>query len=37
MTNGYNSTAPSVIAALNAELKDAYCSSRKVDVDRMGC
>lgn len=37
MANSFNATSPSVVAALNAELKDAYCSSRKVGVDRMGC
>lgn len=37
MTNSYNTTDASTIAALNAELKDAYCSSRKLSVDRMGC
>ena len=37
MTNLYNVTAPAVIDALNAELKAAYCASRKLAVDRMGC
>jgi hypothetical protein len=37
MVNAYNSTDGPVIAALNAELKDAYCASNKASVDRMGC
>jgi hypothetical protein len=37
MENAYNATAPASIAAHSAELKAAYCSSRKLSVDRMGC
>ena len=37
MTNSYAATAPAVIDSLNAELKAAYCASRKLAVDRMGC
>ena len=37
MDNAFASTPPAVVASLNAELKAAYCSSRKLDVDRMGC
>ena len=37
MDNVYSRTDPAIVAALSAELKGAYCSSRKVGVDRMGC
>lgn len=37
MDNMYNSTAAITLAALQAELLDAYCSSRKLATDRMGC
>ena len=37
MNNVFNVTAPGVIDSLNTELKNAYCSSRKLAVDRMGC
>ena len=37
MDNAYHRADPAVVAALNAELKGAYCSSRKLGVDRMGC
>jgi hypothetical protein len=37
MLNEYPTTAPAVQAAMAAELKAAYCSSRKLAPDRMGC
>eukprot|EP00937_MAST-01D_sp_MAST-1D-sp2_P007682 g7682.t1 len=37
MNNAFNATPPATVAAHRAELKAAYCSSRKVGVDRMGC
>ncbi len=37
MVNSFNVTPPAVVDSLNAELKAAYCSSRKLAVDRMGC
>ena len=37
MKNDYNATDSAAIDALNSQLKDAYCTSRKVGVDRMGC
>ena len=37
MDNLFNATPPATIASLNAELKAAYCGSRKLAVDRMGC
>lgn len=37
MVNAYSTTDPGILDSMRAELKDAYCSSRKVDVDRMGC
>ena len=37
MQNAYGSTPAAVRAALKAELKAAYCASRKLGVDRMGC
>ena len=37
MVNEYNTTAPATRAAMKAELKHAYCSSRKLSADRMGC
>ena len=37
MVNEYKTTEENVLNAMRDELKEAYCSSRKVDVDRMGC
>jgi len=37
MDNDFGTTPPPVIDSLNAELKAAYCNSRKLAVDRMGC
>jgi len=37
MNNKFNVTPPEEIAALKAELLSAYCTSRKLTPDRMGC
>ncbi len=37
MDNLYSTTDAATLAALKAELRAAYCSSRKLAADRMGC
>ena len=33
----YKQASPGVQAALHSELKELYCSTRRLDVDRMEC
>jgi len=35
--NGYAAAPGATQTALHAELKAAYCSTRRLDIDRMGC
>ena len=37
LVNAYRSKPEAVRAALHDELKHAYCSTRRLGVDRMGC
>lgn len=37
LKNGYKSSTAAVQAALHAELKEAYCSTRRLEANRMEC
>ena len=37
ITNDYKASGAALQAALHAELKDAYCSTRRLDANRMEC
>ena len=37
LNNTYTYAASAVQAALHSELKELYCSTRRLDADRMDC
>ena len=37
LVNSHKTASPALQATLHAELKAAYCASRRLDIDRMGC
>jgi hypothetical protein len=37
LKNDYKSSTAAVQAALHAELKEAYCSTRRLEANRMEC
>jgi hypothetical protein len=37
LVNKYKTSTKAIQQALHAELKQTYCSQRKLGVDRMGC